>query len=318
MTDLIHPDPGGQIAEPGAYRMDMDRYHDAHVCIGPSVSSGGLAEVCGDRTKKYFGPNTARFWAHYPLNPNYFPKKTSNEMDFGRAAHALLLGDEDFEAGYAIRPTEYKDYRTDEAKKWRSEVRSAGKTAVTPEDMVHIQHMSESLHRAKLPDIMFEGLPEVSLLWIDREGFWRKARPDCLPFTGEIPDLKTVTSASTDFVDRQTVKLGYDLKLANCAEGMQAVLGRTPSHAVLIFIEKTPPYMCNIRPISEDAMYWARLENRRSANALGECFKTGDWGEEPGNLSEFNLPTWLHDRLSAEQSDGRLPNDDDEDEEGGE
>lgn len=324
MTDLIHPDPGGQIAEPGAYRMDMDRYHDAHVCIGPSVSSSGL------RTIESQG--TARFWAFSGLNPSRFEKPPSDALSFGKAAHALLLGDEDFDAGYVVLPKDAPPPPTQamlnavkptpaslaRQEFWAGfEKKQAGRVIVPEVDLEHIQHMAESLHRAELPDIIFGGEPEVSLIWQDVTGIWVKARPDALPQTGDLGDLKTTSEATHRFTDRQIADHGYHMQMALCVEGMERVLGRRPTGVILIFVEKKPPYQVIMRPISEDALYWGRMQNRRALNAMAACLESGDWGEEPGNLSEFNLPTWLHDRLSAEQSDGRLPNDDDVDEEEG-
>lgn len=298
----IHDLPdGATIKEPGAYRTPIDHYHTQAICPGPSVSSSDLRAV--DLT------TPARWWAFSNLNSNRFERDPNDAFDFGKAAHALLLGDEDFEAGYAVRPEEFTSYRTKDAKVWLEATRAFGKTPVTPEDMVHINGMAEALHAHGLPNVVFGGEPEVSLIWRDDTGLWVKARPDALPGTGDLGDLKTCAEATVRATNRAIVNHGYDMQMALCVEGMKRVLGVEPPMTALIFVEKKPPYTVLARTLDKNAIYLAAARNRRALNTIAACIEAGHFpGEGEDGLAAFDTPEWMEKRLLEEQSDGRLPN----------
>lgn len=291
----ILPIADGQLIDAsGAYRMSLDWYHGA-CCIGPSVSSSGL------RTIELQSPHM--FWSFSHLNPKRFIKEPSAALDFGKAAHALLLGDEDFAAGYVVSP--FDSFRTKAAQEWRD---AEKRTVITEADYQHICNMAEALHAHGLPDVIFGGEPEVSLIWQDKTGVWVKARPDALPETGDLGDLKTTADASREACIREITKRGYDMQMALAIEGMERVLGRKPPATVLIFVQKSPPYTVTAIPISEDALYWARCRNRRAIDTFASCLESGVWPSDGDDMREYELPAWLAQRLSDEQSDGRLPN----------
>ncbi len=84
-----------KISTPGIYDIPMDTYH-GDCCVGPSVSSSGLRKI------HFHCP--AEYWAFSPYNKHAFPEPDGETLAFGRAAHCLLLGDEDFKARYAVKP----------------------------------------------------------------------------------------------------------------------------------------------------------------------------------------------------------------------
>ena len=298
VTDIL-PDPGGKIDRPGAYRLTMERYHDPHLCVGPSVSSSGLRTI---ETK-----SAGDFWAFSGLNGSAFEKVETAAFNFGKAAHALLLGDEDFDAGYVVSP--YDGFRSKEAREWRE---AQTKVIVSPDDMDHIKGMSASLKAHGLPDLIFGGEPEVSLIWRDHTGVWIKARPDALPATGDLGDLKTTTDNELQPLMRGITKYSYDMQMALCVEGMEKVLHRSPTGVVIIYAQKKPPYTVTPISIGADALYWGKVRNRRAINTFAECWQSGEWPfQGDRDISEYQLPEWLAARLSEEQSDGRLPNDED-------
>lgn len=299
MTIITVPD-GETVPGPGAYRMSLDWYHGQKVCPGPSISSSGL------RTIELQSPHM--FWAFSHLNPKRFIKEPTAALDFGKAAHALLLGDEVFEESYRVRPDTFDSYRSKAAQEWRDIQVAAGRTCIIPDEYAHIANMAEALHQHGLPDVIFGGEPEVSLIWQDKTGVWVKARPDALPETGDLGDLKTTADASRRACEREIEKRGYDMQMALGIEGMERVLGRRPPATVLIFVQKTPPYTVTAIPISEDALYWARCRNRRAINTFAECLESGVWPSDGDDMGEYQVPAWLAQRLSDEQSDGRLPN----------
>lgn len=296
MTDKITNLPSGAAAtEPGAYRTPIEHYHSQAVCIGPSVSSSGLRAI------ELQSPH--RFWSFSELNPKRFERPTSDAFDFGKAAHALLLGDEDFDSGYVVSP--FDSFRSKAAQEWRAE---QTRIVVTEADIEHIRCMADALQAHGLPDVIFGGEPEVSLIWQDVTGVWIKARPDALPASGDLGDLKTTSDAGRRFCLRQIAEHGYDMQMALCVEGMEKVLGRSPQAVVLIFVEKKAPYTVTAIPISENALYWARCRNRRAIDTFARCLDEGVWPSDGDDMGEYDVPAWLETRLSEQQADGRLPN----------
>lgn len=299
MIDLSPIAPGEKVSQPGAYRMSIDHYH-TQCCIGPSVSSSGLRAV---ELKSPW-----HFWAFSDLNPAPFERPISDAFDFGKAAHALLLGDEIFQEGYAVRPTEFDSWRTKDAKEWRSMMEDLGKVVLTPDDVIHIARMGEAIERAGVKEILLEGTPEASLIWQDKTGLWVKSRMDMLAATGDMVDLKTTADASHRAVMRDITNHGYYMQVALGHEAMERVLGRTPPAAFLIFVEKKPPYTVTVTPISENAIYWGRIQIRRALDTVAACLESGEWPSDTSHMPEYDLPAWLETSLSEQQADGRLPN----------
>jgi hypothetical protein len=279
--------------------MSMDQYH-SQCCDGPSISSSGL------RTIELQSPH--QFWSFSDLNPDRFESEETHALDFGRAAHSLLLGDEVFSEHYSIRPDEFDSWRTKAAKEWRAAEQDLGKTVLEPSDIDHIAGMAKSLKAHGLPDVVFDGEAEVSLVWKDVTGVWIKSRPDALPKSGDQADLKTTADASLFACMRDITKRGYFMQMALGAEGMQRVLGRRPAGNILIFVQKKPPYTVSAIPLSEDAMYWGAMMNRRAIDTFARCLDEGNWPGDTDHMPEYNLPSWMTDRLSDEQAEGALPN----------
>jgi len=130
---------GNKIAAPGMYeKVPMEAYH-GDLCIGPSISSGGMRTMWSQSPAHYFVGSY--------LNPDRV-NEDKPHFAVGRAAHKLLIeGRDGFDKEYAIRPQEWSDWRTAAAKAWRGEHIERGFTILVPDDLVQIVGMSKSLPR---------------------------------------------------------------------------------------------------------------------------------------------------------------------------
>ena len=166
---------GEQIASPGMYEgIPMEAYH-GNLCVGPSLSSGGMRTMW-DRSPAHY------FVGSY-LNPDRV-NEDNPAFAFGRAAHKLLIeGKDGFETEYAVRPEEFKDWRGKAAQEWRDAQIEAGLTVLTQEDLFNIAGMAKALHaHPMVKHGILDGLIERSCVWQDeRTGMWLKARPDAIP-----------------------------------------------------------------------------------------------------------------------------------------
>lgn len=203
---------GGKITEPGVYAgVSLDLYHnDRDLFDGPSVSKSGLKNLIPAH-----GGSPKAFWGRWKWNPDHIPERRTDALDFGKAVHCLLLGDEVFSESFVIRPEEFPDYKTKAAREWRESVVSDGKTIVTTDQLERIRRISEDA--AKNPVVragILNGRVERTLCVEDSEtGIWIKVRPDVMPSAdGVFADLKTASSFDEDFLERQIFDAGYYLQ----------------------------------------------------------------------------------------------------------
>jgi hypothetical protein len=211
---------GETITEPGVYRnIPIDTYHEkADLFDGPSVSKSSLKWLFPFR-----GGSPKQFWARWKHNPDHIEQESGKALDFGKAAHALILGDEVFSERFIVRPSEYVNDKGD-TKPWsmnanacKAWVEAIGdsKTIVSPEDIEMIRKMA--LDAASHPMVqsgILNGAMERTMCWKCPEtGIWVKARPDCIPVSdGLYADLKTVSKLDEGFLTRQIFEADYYLQ----------------------------------------------------------------------------------------------------------
>ncbi len=307
---------GSPISAPGIYRMRMDHYH-TQLCPGPSVSSTGI--------RKAVLSSPYAFWMTWDGNPDRFPQTDpSDALIFGRAAHALILGDEVFEEVFAVvpddaprRPTAvqvaafernggWSDAAREGALFWEDfDARAEGKTLITASQIDTISCMAGTLRSDQIArDAIETSLMELSLIWQDEAtGLWLKSRPDMLRQGADcaIVDLKTFAPRSPDLLHAATQSVrayGYDMQLALAFEGAK-VLGLDPAPlARLTFVSNVEPYEVVHVDLDDDVMHWAGRFVRLGLDRIAHGIKTGDW-PMPGDGApiRYQFPQYLIDRI---------------------
>lgn len=295
---------GQPIRAPGIYDgVAMEVYHGPNLCDGPSISSSGLRTIENESPLHY--------WVNSPYNPDREPEEANDAFDFGRAAHTLLLGEQGFREKFAVRPKEWKDWRTDAAQQWRRDMRKAGRSILTPADVEAIKKVADSLARHPVVQGgLLNGEIEQTIAWKDRAtGVWLKARPDAMPRDRVVVDLKTCASADRCSVSNALAEYGYHMQMALIGMGIEAVTGEAPGNDdyVLVFVEKKAPYAVSIRPIDPEAIWYGRRQLRRAIDTFARCIESGDWPGYDSDLATACLPKFYQDRLQREAEDGLLP-----------
>src|SRR5512135_3837265 len=105
------------ITEPGIYDLPADVYHADPVPTG-SLSSSGARLLLPPSTPAHFR------WARE------HPRPSTPAMDFGRAAHRIVLG-----VGEDLVEVQADSWRTKAAQQAADEARAAGKTPLLTETM---------------------------------------------------------------------------------------------------------------------------------------------------------------------------------------
>lgn len=259
-----------KITQNGIYRLSMAQYH-GQPCAGPSVSSSGLRTI--------FAKSPAHFWVTSSLNPDAEPQKETDAFVLGRAAHHLLLGEDDFSTLFVMRPDKFDSWRSREAREWREMEEAAGRTVLLPSQIDQIRGMARSL--AKHPLIqhgILNGDVEQSMVWLDEEsGIWLKARPDAIPNdSGDMADLKT--TVETGFrLDYSVFDYRYDMQAALAKWGLKACLGRDMTDFSFVFVEKDAPHCVDILTLDPEDIARAELDLRTALRTLRYCLDHNDW-----------------------------------------
>jgi hypothetical protein len=322
---IPHIEDGQPVPGPGIYRMSMAHYHSQACCPGPSISSSGLRTI--------WSQSPFHFWATSELNPDRLPEKDeSPALALGKGAHALMLGEENFDEMFAYLPDDaprkptaqqvkaYDDGRATDVGKasvefWREfDERTAGKTILSHDMVEKIRRMSESLQSNPAAVQALTGaLTEVSLIWQDDvTGVWLKSRVDVMPDAQfDYADLKTFAPQTKDIkraIHRSITDYRYDMQLGLGAEGARVLTGQMPEEAALVMLQSTEPYTCSVVRIDEEAIYWARCCNRQAIDTFAACLESGDWPQPVPGILEYTTPPSLAHRFGEMQLNGELPN----------
>lgn len=279
MVDIIRWRKGMVISEPGIYSgVPMSVYHSQTLCDGPSISSSGLRRI--------FNESPAHFYCTWDGNPDRETAGDSAAFTLGRAAHHLLLGEDDFSTLFIQRPEEldgkpWQGNRT-VCREWSAAQEAAGRTVLKPDDIKAIRGMARSLAAHPLIGGMeggiLRGAVEQTIVFKDKEtGVFIKVRPDVIPnSSGDVADLKT-TSEIGFGLDRSIGKYRYDMQAALVGWAMKEVLGIEMMAFSFVFAEKTAPWSVEILTLHEEDIERGHLDNRAALDAFAHCLNTGNW-----------------------------------------
>lgn len=260
--------------------LSIEDYH-AQCCAGPSVSASGLKEIVNCPVK---------FWAFSDLNPNRFPKEETRALEIGRAAHALTLGEPEFNKHFIVSP--YDDFRTKEARIWRD---GQTQTVIKASDFAEVELMALGLRRS--PQVLrafTNGKPEQSIIWKDEEtGVWLKSRPDWLPNdpTKEfLADYKTCRTIEPYALSNHVFEYGYHIQAAMQIDAVATVMQIKPLGIAHVCQEKDAPYLAELRMFTPEQIDIGRLYYRKAVRKFAECLSAGKWPGYTESPEFFSTP----------------------------
>lgn len=279
--------------------VDIDLYHQSQagkLCDGVSISSSGL------RTIRNECP--ARFYATSDLNPNKVAAKEKASLNFGRAAHSLMLGEPEFNSKFVISP--YEIFNNNNAKAWRD---AQTKQIVKVADMVVINDMVKALkNNRQVARAFANGAPEKSILWKHSStGIYLKTRPDWTPEKPEkefFVEYKTAVTIQPRALSNVVFRYGYHMQAALFIDGFRAVTGVNPFGVAHVVQEKDPPYLAELRMFTPEQIDFGRREYWRALRIFSECLTTNKW---PGYTTEpefFETPYGVQKQMEDEIDDG--------------
>lgn len=272
-----------KLTNPGRFDdLPMDAYHSDIMAEGPSVSASSLWTMLSECPAKY--------WDASYMNPAATIDEPSKALNFGKAAHALALGEPEFAANFVICP--HDKLNANPGKQWhdgwKQRVASGeeGRTLVRADDFEAVQAMAASLRRSpQVGGAFCDGRPEVSLIWKDAEtGIYCKSRPDWLPNdpgAAFLQDYKTARSISPDKLSRDVFGYGYHIQAAMQVDAAEIVLGTKPLGIAHICQEKEPPYLAELRMFTPEQIDHGRRQYRRALRLFAACWERHLAGKPP-------------------------------------
>jgi hypothetical protein len=300
---------GQTITEPGVYSgITLEQYHrKVDLFDGPSVSKSSLKWLLPAH-----GGSPKAFWGRWAYNPNHIEQKSSDALDFGKATHCLLLGDEDFDAGFVVRPEHYETDKG-EWKPWNANANACKdwlarhadkKTVITPEQMDRVKRIHADASTNEMVKLgVLNGKVERTICWKDNEtGIWLKVRPDAMPNAdGVFADLKTASKFDEDFLERQIFDACYYLQAAMirmvCRE-----LGIPFETFVLVYVlNDGVPDTAHVE-MSGFAIDRGERAIRWCLRTIRDCLDKNEWpGARPfdGGERPIHMKTWSAERLDT-------------------
>lgn len=289
--------PNLPISKPGIYaNIPIEVYHSAQCTDGNSVSSSDLRTAWSKSLR-----HTHARWAH---NPNRPPKNDNDEtmfMRFGRAAHHLILGEDDFSLQYVVHPEKYRDKVTAEekpwhmaanyCKKWVADMRATGRTVLKPAEIARIAPIVASLRLEPLVQADgLTGLVEHSMVVKDKEtGLFLRCRPDVIPNDGDYVDLKMTGDVTDDGVRKSLRSFLYHMQGGLIWEVCEQ-LGLPFTSFTLLLVERDEPHCTRAVPLDMEDLALGRLQCRAMIRRVAECIERDYWpGPGEGELRSVSL-----------------------------
>lgn len=295
---------GKQITESGVYAgVDIEKYHhDTELLDAFSISSSSLRKVL---------IRPLEYWYSSPYNPNAEPQESNKALDFGKAAHMLLLGEDGFAERYVLRPETYEDDKgnwkpwsgnSNVCKAWLEAQAKIGRTVITDTEIGHIKRMAESLsHNEAVRLGILNGRIERSL-FTKRDGIWLRNRPDVIPnASGDFVDLKTAASVDDDSISKAIYNHGYHIQAGFTRMVVRDVLGADAfTSFTFAFVEKSPPYDVRIVVLKDADIDLGERQALIGLRILKECLKRNEWPGYDGHdqhISYVEMPAWGRNRI---------------------
>ncbi len=279
-----------EVTEPGVYTMPFDVYL-ADPVPGGSLSTSG-AKTLLNTCPAIFA------WEREHGRPD------KAVFDFGHAAHREILGD-----GMRIVVVDANDWRTKAAKEAAAQARAEGATPLLAKDYTRVQEMGAALRAHPLAAKLLDpgrGTPEQSLFWTDeRTGVWRRARLDSLPHPGLgrmiVVDYKTCDSAKPADCAKSIWSYGYDMQGDCYLDGIKTLGLAKDAAFLLIFQEKTPPYLITVVEPSASALRIGHERNQRAIDLFKTCTERDEWPGYSDAVELVDVPIWAERQHEMER-----------------
>lgn len=259
--------------EPGIYDMPDSEYFAA-----PGLSQSGA---------KLLLEAPAKFRAGF--------QKRSTALDFGRVAHAMVLG-----TGTPAVVVDADSWRTKAAQEARAEAKAAGAVALLASEMETVTAMAAALRKHPVAAALLAqpGKPEQAAFTQDDEtGVLLKGKIDLLPDAREdgrtiLVDYKTAASADPSRFGKAAADYGYHIQAAWYQRLVREARGDADTAFVFVLQEKEYPYLVSCVELDAEAQEIGAALMRRAIDLYDACATRDEWPGYPSDITAASLPVW--------------------------
>lgn len=228
------------------------------------------------------------------------PRKITNALAFGTAAHTAVLEPERFVTDFAIWKSkhEHGGARPRNGNEWKAyQAVNANRSIILDTEFDEACSFKDAVRQDALAmKYLAMGRPEIAMAWKDEEtGVDCVGRLDWETKVDRHPavvDLKSARESGELWFTRDAAKLDYHLQLAFYADGYKAITGKMP-RIVVIAVESAEPYDAVTYIAPEEVLEIGRDAYRELLVKLKACAEADEWPGQGGTEEKIlSLPPW--------------------------
>jgi len=230
-------------------------------------------------------------------------KEPTAAMQAGSVLDCLLTEPDKFETRYVM--SEYEDFRSNCAKRWKSDMEEAGMTVLKQADFDAAQAQLMAIKAKPEAAALLDGARfQVAFRHKTAHPFASKGLIDILPDDGEtIVDLKTCASSALES-KRSLRKYIFDWMYhvqAGCyCEGYAIASGEERTRFKFIFVTSTAPFRVAVVELPIAAIMFGADIYRNGVNRFAKCLETNRWPSLWDGEVELDLPEYAYTEGGAE------------------
>lgn len=269
--------------------LPIREYH-AH----PAIGSSGMNEAL---------KSPRHYYTRYVKGKD---NKPTDAMEFGSAAHMMVLEPYRFDEEYAIAPPDVEK-RT--VKKWKEFVAETDKTSLLHRDYTRLLAMRKVIESHHLAANMIKGgIPECSYFAeCEETGLKMKARPD-YHIEGIINEPGTDGALLDCIIDYKTTaqcqspeqyrshcfRMGRHLQAYHHKTVTEMATGNKVGAVLHIVQETEEPYDVMVYRMSEETLSYGGMQAQKALDILAECQKSGVYpGYRQDEIITIEPPAWV-------------------------
>ena len=296
-----------KITKPGVYNLPAAIYH-ADPCPTPSLSRSIAATLLKE--------TAAHAYSEHSRLGDTREVDITKGMDFGSAAHAVMLCDDDAQ----IRIVQAPDFKSFAAKRARDEAHQNGQIPILQKhyemvvEMVSAGRDQLTKHQTAYAAFLI-GKPEQTIIWFEKvDGYklWFRIRLDWLPpLGGWLDDYKTTQQSSKPSVwtARHLYPEMLDLQAALYLRGYEKVLGVRAAGFRYVVQEQKPPWSLSTVVLDAGDLHQATRNLEYSIKHFAWSSQNKRWPGHQNHDYVASRPSWREieadDRDDQESALGR-------------
>lgn len=225
-------------------------------------------------------------------------KAPTPEMDFGQVGHAIVLG-----RGRRFAPVPYDDYKKQDARKARDEIRAAGLIPILHHQLTRAEKCAAAVIRQlEERGIRLNGRSELAVEWYELSSrgpvLCRAMFDHAWIDDGLVLDLKIVGNAESSQIERSAERFGYAIQAHAYKRALTALRPKLEGRVQFLFafVESDEPYAMNLTAPDGGMRDIGERRWRRAVETWADCMKTygpdRPWPGYGEGVNQLSAPAW--------------------------